>query len=506
MTHVVHQIGLQQQEQQQAQQQQEEKNVDQVHLQYDAMTKVLEETGVLDLSFYQLKDENEEEEEQLESEASSYHGLNMKLLNFLKLHLKECPVRVMNVSRNELSDLKVVSQHLIDVSNDDNEQKSRVSQKLVQFSCSHNELRHFDIAAILKSHNQSLEQLDVSCNRLKSFGVCSDVEQESGLTRDNESIVLFEKLAHLNLSNNRNLMSLDANLSVMMPNIVELDLSSASLTSQVLLESLFRVNKLADPNSVHPLAQLKKLSLGRNKLTGDNFPLVGENVSLYHLPCLEELDLEDNQISGLNDEWLQSMTKLKILSVSHNKLTHLNSILFDENVFEYLHSLLADHNQIEHIPRVVKHAKGDEHASTLVDLRLHKNMISEIGYGQLFAPWSQLKNILLNNNKLRQLPEDIGCLSNIEELYLQGNELTSIPASIGQLVQLKELDLYDNELSSIPAELGKLIELKNLMLDNNQLQTIPNDIVNLTKLQMFSFRGNDQLHVSPFILAMRTDK
>ena len=45
----------------------------------------------------------------------------------------------------------------------------------------------------------------------------------------------------------------------------------------------------------------------------------------------------------------------------------------------------------------------------------------------------------LDSLKLRELPESIGELTELQSLYLDGNRLTALPESIGQLAQLTEL-------------------------------------------------------------------
>ncbi len=74
-----------------------------------------------------------------------------------------------------------------------------------------------------------------------------------------------------------------------------------------------------------------------------------------------------------------------------------------------------------------------------------------------------------DSEKLTELPESLGQLSQLQTLNLSRNGLTSLPDGLGQLSQLQTLHLSDNQLSDIPASLVQLEQLKTLALDLNSL-------------------------------------
>ena len=74
----------------------------------------------------------------------------------------------------------------------------------------------------------------------------------------------------------------------------------------------------------------------------------------------------------------------------------------------------------------------------------------------------------LQNNKLKQLPNSIGSLKNLQTLNVSGNNLKELPALVSQLEGLKTLDISKNsKLVKLPKELGQLRSLETLTLDTD---------------------------------------
>lgn len=64
-----------------------------------------------------------------------------------------------------------------------------------------------------------------------------------------------------------------------------------------------------------------------------------------------------------------------------------------------------------------------------------------------------LEILLLSNNKLKQLPTEIGFCKTLIELDVSCNMLTNLPPQVGQLSSLKCLNAQNNLLIEVP--LGK---------------------------------------------------
>ena len=92
---------------------------------------------------------------------------------------------------------------------------------------------------------------------------------------------------------------------------------------------------------------------------------------------------------------------------------------------------------------------------------------------------SELTTLYLEKHDLLDLPESFTLLSSLVNLYISNNYLISLPEAFGNLTSLSMLDLGYNQLESIPESIGGLINLEYLFLFNNQLTSLPETICNL---------------------------
>ena len=92
---------------------------------------------------------------------------------------------------------------------------------------------------------------------------------------------------------------------------------------------------------------------------------------------------------------------------------------------------------------------------------------------------SELTTLYLEKHDLLDLPESFTLLSSLVNLYISNNWLISLPEAFGNLTSLSILDLGYNQLESIPESIGGLGNLEYLFLFNNQLTSLPETICNL---------------------------
>ena len=117
-------------------------------------------------------------------------------------------------------------------------------------------------------------------------------------------------------------------------------------------------------------------------------------------------------------------------------------------------------------------------------------------YGVTTDASGRVTQLSLNDNNLQgTIPVDLGQLNNLTGLDLGNNQLTDkIPPELGKLANLASLNLSTNQLTGkIPPELGKLANLESLTLGYNKLTgEIPSELGQLNNLTGLDL-GKNQL-------------
>lgn len=109
----------------------------------------------------------------------------------------------------------------------------------------------------------------------------------------------------------------------------------------------------------------------------------------------------------------------------------------------------------------------------------------------LEEPGRQLGQVLLNNNRLRQLPPALSSCGMLTQLYVDANELSELPEWLGSLTQLTLLSVGNNRLQCLPAWLGERnVALERLYVRQNCLTSLPLSLVGLTNLACLWLEGN----------------
>jgi internalin A len=89
----------------------------------------------------------------------------------------------------------------------------------------------------------------------------------------------------------------------------------------------------------------------------------------------------------------------------------------------------------------------------------------------------QLKALSLYLNRLTSVSDSITRLQNLTKLHLGSNELTSLPDSITRLQNLTVLDLSWNQVTSLPDSITRMKNLKTLWLVGNSIEIPPPEVV-----------------------------
>jgi Leucine-rich repeat (LRR) protein len=91
----------------------------------------------------------------------------------------------------------------------------------------------------------------------------------------------------------------------------------------------------------------------------------------------------------------------------------------------------------------------------------------------------------------------LGKLKRLRKLVLNGNRIKSLPAEVGRLEMLEELILSENSLDEIPSTIATMAMLRVLKIQNNDLKVIPNELVDVVTLEELDFSGNPNLKMVP---------
>ncbi|WP_371355806.1 leucine-rich repeat-containing protein kinase family protein [Pseudomonas chlororaphis] len=176
------------------------------------------------------------------------------------------------------------------------------------------------------------------------------------------------------------------------------------------------------------LAGLKRLDLscGLTEFPREIFDLADS---------LEVLNLSGNALSSLPDD-LHRLTRLRVLFCSDNHFTQMPACV---GQCAQLSMVGFKANRIERVP-----------AAALPPL---------------------LRWLILTDNRIEELPDELGRRPHLQKLMLSGNRLTRLPQSLGQCHQLELIRIAANRLSALPAFLLGLPCLTWLAYAGNPLES-----------------------------------
>lgn len=199
-----------------------------------------------------------------------------------------------------------------------------------------------------------------------------------------------------------------------------------------------------------------------------------------HIQTVQTLNMSHNSISRMTPHNFQSLTYLKKLDLSFNKITGLRANIFKH--MGHLVSLNVSHNYISHLD---KDTFGGLYA--LQNLDISYNKLEWIGIGA-FHDLTHTKSVNISNN----------------QLYLIS------PRVLNPLTHVKKLNLSHNQFNIIHSHvLHALRHLEQLDLSNNQLKRITSDsLYGLKRLEVLNLRNNDivivDLHTPHFLPKLTT--
>ncbi|KAM9496194.1 leucine-rich repeat serine/threonine-protein kinase 2 isoform 1-T1 [Clarias gariepinus] len=302
-------------------------------------------------------------------------------------------------------------------------------------------------------------RLDLSSNNLVEFpsALCQSLRRLTRLDLQGNQLHSLPaelwslpSLSMLNVSRNCVGPELCLNPRVCCPTLRQLNLSFNHIT--VFPYNLSQV-----------MMYLEELSLEGNQLSELSLPL-----------CLTEMkvfDVSKNRLTMISDDFLSACTKLETFNASVNCLSCLLQLPAK------ITTLKLAQNNFESVPESIMNLPN------LRSVDMRSNSIRVLPGPTAWAS-ANLRELIFSENQISvlDLKEPVHKWIRLEKLHLSDNKLTELPRQIGLLEELTSLDVSGNtRLRSFPDEMGKLVRLWDLPLDRLQLQLDLKHIGNKTK-------------------------
>ncbi|KAK1160778.1 leucine-rich repeat serine/threonine-protein kinase 1-like isoform X1 [Acipenser oxyrinchus oxyrinchus] len=215
---------------------------------------------------------------------------------------------------------------------------------------------------------------------------------------------------------------------------------------------------------LHCFKSLRSFNVSRNKLkvfpdpwacplqycraSSNSMESIPDTISIFWRNHLKEIDFSDNCLKELPLHMFQ-LEALVSLKVSENQLSALPSP--NKWTCSQLKSLDLSKNQLGKTEEGTKTkrlsffttwSRRDPHTASLIEF---PGFLSEC-----------LEVLFLNDNQLEAVPQSVCCLKSLNELYLSHNPgIRELPPELGQLSNLWQLDIEELNIGNIPAEVRK---------------------------------------------------
>ncbi|CAF0802950.1 unnamed protein product [Brachionus calyciflorus] len=190
------------------------------------------------------------------------------------------------------------------------------------------------------------------------------------------------------------------------------------------------------------------------------------------LEFLEDIYLNDNDLSEIESNAFLGLNSVKILSLRGNKLTKITSGMF--NGLEMLQELYLGLNKISEIE-----SRGFQDLKNLKFLCLECNQL-ELVKECYFKDLKNLQSLNLNGNRIGSIePFSFQDLVFLEYLIISNNRMFQIKKNIFNDLSVIKLDLSGNAISIIQDDsFDGLLNLRDLNLSANKIKRIVNKMFN----------------------------
>ena len=345
-------------------------------------------------------------------------------------------------------------------------------------------LRYNNISTLdsnIFSNLTNLTVIDLAHNKLTRIG--SDVFKFTSnlrrLSLDHNSLTflpadIFKNLAHMQyllLSNN---LFSSAAENILSDKVRPLASNSFS-SIKYLFDGHSRLSEMGDDSNQLP-SRLRVLSLSQNKLS-----ILRADV-FSNLIKLRTLNLSNNIFNSLPKDVFTGLTSLLILDLSGNLFTK-----FPEITLPYLETLRLSNNRVSSIYQNL--FKELDKISRL-DLTYCKIPIIPSG---IFTEYISMSDLNLAFNEITHVMTESFPLR-LKTLKLHNNRLSTLPHDVFDgFFRLKDLSLHNNRLVVLP-DFSFVRYLLYLRLSNNRLTIYPNSLWVLKEIKFLSLHNNEFVH------------
>jgi len=113
----------------------------------------------------------------------------------------------------------------------------------------------------------------------------------------------------------------------------------------------------------------------------------------------------------------------------------------------------------------------------------------------------KLRVIFCSDNPFTELPEILGQCPQLSMVGFKANRIRNV-SSKALPAELRWLILTDNRIEELPAEIGNCSQLQKLMLSGNRLRTLPPELANCTRLELLRIAANALAEPPAFLLSL----
>ncbi|XP_056162448.1 disease resistance protein L6-like [Syzygium oleosum] len=206
-----------------------------------------------------------------------------------------------------------------------------------------------------------------------------------------------------------------------------------------------------------------------------NCPLTFEAKNFY-VRELVALEFSGSLISNNWQGWSFVMTAKKLKFLDLTSCGSLEGTFF-LSAFKNLEVLI-----LENCSRLEQIDSSIEDMKSLVRLDLARcEMLKELPNG--IGALQNLEILNISGTKIKELPDGIGALKNLEILNISSTEIREISESIGALQNLEILNISSTEIKELPDSIGNLKNLEILDIGGTGMKELPNGIGRLKKLR-----------------------